>query len=72
LKDDVDSFVFNELLNVLVTKSVANVVSNEDVNWFTEILYVVLPDIPTTKVVSNDAGLSEGNSDILLLWFAIL
>ena len=67
MKDDVDSFVSNELLNALVTKSVANVVSNEDVKLFIEILYVVLPEIPTTKVVSNDAGLNAGNSDIFLV-----
>ena len=67
MKDDVDNFVSNVLLNALVTKSVANVVSNEDVKLFIEILYVVLPDIPTTKVVSNDAGLNAGNSDIFLV-----
>jgi len=67
LKDDVDNLPSKLLLNAAVTKSVANVVSNEDVNWFIEILYVVLPDIPTTKVVSNDAGLNAGNSDIFLV-----
>ena len=38
MKDDVDNFVSNELLNALVTKSVANVVSNEDVNWDDELI----------------------------------
>ena len=67
MKDDVDNFVSNVLLNVLVTKSVANVVSNEDVRLFIEILYVVLPEIPSTNVVSNDATLNAGNSDIFFL-----
>ena len=71
MKDDVDSFVSNELLNALVTKSVANAPSNEDVKLFIEILYVVLPEIPSTNVVSNDATLNAGNSDIFFLEFAI-
>lgn len=69
--DDVDNLLFKELLNALVTKSVANAPSNEDVKLFIEILYVVLPEIPSTKVVSNDATLNAGNSDILFLEFAI-
>ena len=67
MKDDVDNLPSKVPLNAVVTKSVANALSNEEVNWFIEILYVVLPDIPTTKVVSNVAGVNAGNSDIFLV-----